>query len=89
MVEKSSKCNNLVATASVLKLARVEAGAPAEEVVNLTGLDVVREARNEERVDQVSVLVRLKVIGIVLVWRARHWFLVLKASYKRLIDGQL
>ena len=78
----------LVATASVLELARVEAGAPTKEVVNLTSLDVVQKARNKERVDQVSVLVRLKVIGIVFVRRTRHWFLIVKTSSER-PDGQL
>lgn len=56
MIEKRSKCNNLVATASVLELARVEAGTAAKEVVNLTRLDVVGEAGDEERVDGVAVV---------------------------------
>lgn len=41
----------LIATASVLKLARIESMVTAEEIVDLTGLDVVREARDEECVD--------------------------------------
>lgn len=55
MIEKRSKCNNLVATASILELARVEARTAAKEVVNLTRLDVVGEAGDEESVDGVAV----------------------------------
>lgn len=64
---------DLVATAGVLELARVESRSPTEEVVNLTRLDVVGEARDEERVDAVSVvqivewrwLLVVEVVGIV------------------------
>ncbi|KAG5564507.1 hypothetical protein RHGRI_000627 [Rhododendron griersonianum] len=39
---------DLIDAACVLELARVEAGTAAEEVVNLEGIDVVREAGDEE-----------------------------------------
>lgn len=42
---------NLVAAACVLEKAGVETGAAAEEVVDLAGLDVVGEARDEDGVD--------------------------------------
>lgn len=64
---ETSREENLVAAAGVLQLARVEAGAAAEEVVNLTRLDVIWEPRHEERVDSVPVLV------VVLLW---WWWLV-------------
>lgn len=59
MIEERSKSNDLVAATRVLELARVEARAPAEEVVNLTRFDVVREAGDEERVDRAPVTVVL------------------------------
>ena len=61
---------NLVAAASVLELAGVEAGTTAEEVVNLTRLDIVWEARDEESVDVASVTLLVKVIRIV--WLLSH-----------------
>lgn len=79
MIEKRSKCNNLVATASVLELARVEAGTAAKEVVNLTRLDVVGEAGDEERVDGVAVVEFLNwrwllmVEEVRVVRRVSHW----------------
>lgn len=67
MIEKGSECHNLVATAGVLELARVETGAAAEEVVNLTRLDIVGESGDEERVDSTPVLVVVVVAVAVVV----------------------
>lgn len=72
MIEKGSKCHNLVATAGVLELARVETGAAAEEVVNLTRLDIVGESGDEERVDSTPVLV--VAVVVFLRWWLR-WLL--------------
>lgn len=64
----------LVAAAGVLELARVEARASAEEVVNFTRLDVVGKPRDEKRVNHAPVTVillrwlllwLLQVVGIV------------------------
>lgn len=54
---ETNREENLVAAAGILELARVESGAAAEEVVNLTRLDVIWEPRYEERVDPAPVLV--------------------------------
>jgi hypothetical protein len=59
---ETNREENLAAAAGILELARVEAGAAAEEVVNLTRLDVIREPRHEECVDPAPVLV------VVLLW---------------------
>lgn len=71
---------DLVATASILELAIVETCASSKQVVNLTRLHVVGESRNEERIDQVTVLVRLKVIGVVFVRWPRHQILIVETS---------
>lgn len=76
--EKKKK-KDLVATASVLELARVEAGTAAKEVVNLTRLDVVGESGDEERVDGVAVVEFLNwrwllmVEEVRVVRRVSHW----------------
>ena len=61
---------DLVAAASVLELTGVEARTTAKEVVNLTRLDIVWEARDEESVDVASVTLLVKVIRIV--WLLSH-----------------
>lgn len=64
MVEKRGECYDLVGAAGVLELAGVEAGAAAEEVVNLTRLHVVWEARHEERVDVAPFILLIQVVRI-------------------------
>jgi len=54
----------LVGAAGVLELARVETGAAAEEVVNLTRLHVVREPRYEERIDVAPIILLVQVVRI-------------------------
>lgn len=51
MIKKRGKSNNLVAAAGILELARIEAVTAAEEVVDLSRLDVVGETGDEECVD--------------------------------------
>lgn len=51
MVKKCNKSNDLIATASKLKLTKIEPGATAEEIVNFTGLDIVREAGDKKGVN--------------------------------------
>lgn len=66
---------NLVAASGVLELARLESGTTAEEVVDLTSLDVVRQAGDEECVDRPrfvgEMLERLweRIVDVVrIVW---------------------
>lgn len=51
MIKKCGKCDNLISFAGVFELAGIETGSPAEEVVDLPGLDVVWKTRNEEGMD--------------------------------------
>lgn len=69
MIDKGSKGNNLVSITSVLELARIESMVAAEEVVDLTSLDVIGQSRDEERVD------RLLLVAAMDGWpqRRRMW----------------
>lgn len=72
MINKGGKSNNLAAATSVLELARIEAGTAAKEVVDLAGFDIVGEARNEEGVDAVAIVVEPVLRCLVeVVWIVR------------------
>lgn len=64
MVEKRSESNDLVGAAGVLELARVEARAAAEEVVDFTGFHVVWETGDEECVDVASLVLLVQEIRV-------------------------
>ncbi|RWW88288.1 hypothetical protein BHE74_00002838 [Ensete ventricosum] len=73
--KKRGKSSDLISPTGVLELARVEPRAAAEEVVNLPGLDVVREAGDEESLDPLLLWLgvdhrrsrRRRRVGLVVV----------------------
>lgn len=71
MGEERHKSNRLVATAGVLEEAVIEGGAVGEEVVDLAGLHVVGEPRDEEREHALPLWVRVRRIHVVGVHRRR------------------
>lgn len=60
------KLQNLIAASSVLELTRLESGTAAEEIVDLPSLNVVRQARDKERVNRPRFVgeLRRKRMGI-------------------------
>lgn len=67
MIKKGGKCDDLIPTPSIFKLAIIEPGTVAKEIMNLAGFDVVGEARNEQSVDGgiLQGVFFVEVIGIV------------------------
>lgn len=73
--KKRGESSDLISATGVLELARVEPRAAAEEVVNLAGFDVVREARDEESLDPLLLWLgvdhrrsrRMRRVGLLLL----------------------